>query len=277
MIGESSPAGSYNTSVAMEFFRFAGRPKTFAKGKKIFAENQRGIPFLLMPNRMYLLLDGEVGIFSRNKPLATVRPGQIFGEMASIDQGPRSGTAVTKSACRVIGLDYRQLQTALGRYPEFALMLMSVMIGRLRESIGRLASPESPVAGTQRRESAPLRKDLIEDLGRVLGSDAYLSYETGTTIVREGQIGVLMYVVLKGRVAIRVGDHLVEEVGPGGLFGEMALVDRTPRLASAVAEGNCKLLAINRNAFLNLVRHSRRFAASLLAAVSARARYTASR
>jgi CRP-like cAMP-binding protein len=277
MTGESSPASSYNTSVAMEFFRFAGRPKAFAKGKKIFAENQKGIPFLLMPNRMYLLLDGEVGIFSRNKPVATVRPGQIFGEMASIDQGPRTGTAVTKSACRVIALDNRQLQTALGRYPEFALMLMSVMIGRLRESIGRLGGPESSVTGTKGKESVPLRKDLIEDLARVLGSDAHLSYESGSTIVREGQIGVLMYVVLKGKVAIRVGGKLVENVGPGGLFGEMALVDRTPRLASAIAESNCKLLAINRNAFLNLVKHSRRFAASLLAAVSSRARYTASR
>jgi len=278
MIGEISPASSYNTSVAMEFFRFAGRPRTFAKGRKIFSENQRGIPFLLMPNRMYLLLDGEVGIFSRDKPVATVRPGQIFGEMASIDQGPRTGTAVTKSACRVIALDNRQLQKALGKYPEFSLMLMSVMIGRLRESINRLAGPAgSPVTGTQRRESAPLRKDLIEDLARSLGSDAHLSYETGATIVREGQIGVLMYVILKGKVAIRVGGNLVENVGPGGLFGEMALVDRTPRLASAVAESNCKLLAINRNAFLNLVKHSRRFAASLLAAVSARARYTATR
>src|SRR6267154_588716 len=235
MIGESSPASSYNTSVAREFFRFAG------------------------------------------KPVATVRPGQIFGEMASIDQGPRTGTAVTKSACRVIALDNRQLQTALGRYPEFALMLMSVMIGRLREAISRLGSSELAASGTQRRESAPLRKDLIEDLARVLGSDAHLSYEAGRTIVKEGQIGVLMYVVLKGKVAIRVGNSLVENVGPGGLFGEMALVDRTPRLASAVAESNCKLLAINRAAFLNLVKHSRRFAASLLAAVSARARYTASR
>ena len=276
---ESGPAGSYsyNTSVAMEFFRFAGRPKAFAKGRKIFSENQKGIPFLLMPNRMYLLLDGEVGIFSGDKPVATVRPGQIFGEMASIDQGPRTGTAVTKSACRVIALDNRQLQKALGKYPEFSLMLMSVMIARLRESINRLAGPGSPVTGTQWRESAPLRKDLIEDLGRALGSDAHLSYETGATIVREGQIGVLMYVILKGKVAIRVGGNLVENVGPGGLFGEMALVDRTPRLASAVAESNCKLLAINRNAFLNLVKHSRRFAASLLAAVSARARYTATR
>src|SRR5260221_569612 len=160
MTGESSPASSYNTSVAMEFFRFAGKPKAFAKGRKIFSESEKGIPFLLMPNRMYLLLDGEVGIFSRSKPVATVRPGQIFGEMASIDQGPRTGTAVTKSACRVIALDNRQLQTALGRYPEFALMLMSVMIGRLREALSRLGlwaprrSPRgAPAPGTRPRVS----------------------------------------------------------------------------------------------------------------------------
>jgi len=275
---ESSPAGSsYNTSIAMEFFRFAGKAKAFAKGKKIFSENQRGIPFLLMPNRMYLLLDGEVGIFARDKPVATIHPGQIFGEMASIDQGPRTGTALARCACRVISLDDRQMRVALGKYPEFALILLSVMIGRLRESVGRLANSDTAAAKTRWMQPAPLRKDLIDDLGRVLGPEAHLSYGNGDTIVREGQIGVLMYVVLKGKVAIRVGGKLVENVAPGGIFGEMALVDRTPRLASALAESNVKLLAINRAAFLNLVKHSRRFATSLLAAVSARARYAASR
>lgn len=277
MYESGSPGSSYNTSIAMEFFRFAGKPKAFAKGRRIFSENQRGIPFLLMPNRMYLLLDGEVGIFSRDKPVATIRPGQIFGEMASIDQGPRTGTALARSACRVISLDDRQIRTALGRYPEFALMLLSVMIGRLRESIGKVASSESAAARTKWMQPAPLRKDLIDDLGRVLGPEAHLSFDAGNTIVREGQVGVLMYVVLKGKVAIRVAGKLIENVGPGGIFGEMALVDRTPRLASAVAESNVRVLAINRAAFLNLVKHSRRFAASLLAAVSARARYAASR
>jgi len=278
MNGSGVAAGSsYNSSAAMEFFRFAGRPKAFAKGKRIFAENQRGIPFLLMPNRMYLLLDGEVGIFAHDKPVGTIRPGQIFGEMASIDQGPRTGTALARSACRVISLDDRQIRAALGKYPEFALMLMSVMINRLRESIGRLAAPSAPVARTRWMQPAPLRKDLIEDLARVLGPEAQLGYETGDIILREGQIGVLMYVVLKGRVAISAAGQLLETVGQGGMFGEMALVDRTPRLASAVAEGKVRLLAINRNAFLSLVKHSRRFAASLLAAVSARARYAAAR
>jgi CRP/FNR family transcriptional regulator, cyclic AMP receptor protein len=278
MNGIGSAAGSsYNSSTAMEFFRFAGRPKAFAKGKRIFSENQRGIPFLLMPNRMYLLLDGEVGIFAHDKPVGTIRPGQIFGEMASIDQGPRTGTALARSACRVISLDDRQIRAALGKYPEFALMLLSVMIGRLRESIGRATASGAPVARTKWMQPAPLRRDLIEDLARVLGPEANLGYETGDIILREGQVGVLMYVVLKGRVAISVGGQLVETVGPGGIFGEMALVDRTPRLASAIAEGKVRLLAINRTAFLGLVKHSRRFAASLLAAVSARARYAAAR
>ena len=276
MAGSSVASNNYNVSVAMEFFRFAGRQKVFAKGKKIFTENQRGIPFLLMPNRMYLLLEGEVGIFARDKPVGTIHPGQIFGEMASIDQGPRTGTALARTACRVIALDDRQLRAALGRYPEFSLMLMSVMIGRLRESIGRMSS-DSSASRTRWMQPAPLRKDLIEDLARVLGPEGNLGYDNGDTILREGQVGVLMYVVLKGKVAIRAGGTLLETVGPGGIFGEMALVDRSPRLASATAEGNVRLLAINRTAFLNLVKHSRRFAASLLAAVSARARYAASR
>jgi len=278
MTGQGNSAnGSYNAAVALEFFRSAGKAKTFAKGKRIFAENQRGIPFLLMPNRMYLLLDGEVAIFAKSTPIGTVRPGQIFGEMASIDQGPRSATAVAKSASRVIALDNRQLQAALAKRPEFALMLMSVMISRLRESIGRLGASETPLRGAKWRESVPLRKDLVDDLARLVGPGARFSYRAGNTIMTEGSAGALMYVVLRGRIAISVGGSLVESVGPGGAFGEMALVDRTPRLASAVAESDCELLAINRNVFLELVKHSRRFAASLLGAVSERARFMASR
>lgn len=273
----TSANSSYNSAVAMEFFRSAGRPKNFAKGRKIFAENQRGMPFLLMPNRMYLLLEGEVAIFAKDRPIGTVLPGQVFGEMASIDQGPRSATAVARSGCRVIGLNNRQLQTALGKKPEFALMLMSVMIGRLRESIGRTGASETPSSSARRRESMPLGKELVADLVRSLGPATRMNYEAGHVIVREGQAGALMYVVLQGRVAIQVGGSLVENVGPGGVFGEMALVDRTPRLASGIAETECKLLAIDRSAFLYLVKNSRRFAASLLAAVSERARFMMSR
>jgi len=278
MSSPGTPANtSYNTAAAMEFFRSVGKPRTFAKGKKIFSENQKGLPFLLMPNRMYLLLEGEVAIFAKNKPIGPVLPGQIFGEMASIDQGPRSATAVARSSCRVIGLDHRQIQIALGKKPNFALMLMSVMISRVRESISRINASETPLSGTRARQSIPLGKELVADLVRHLGPATRMSYGAGHTIVKEGQAGALMYVVLQGRVAIQVGGSLVETVGPGGVFGEMALVDRTPRLATGIAESDCKLLAIDRSAFLYLVQNSRRFAASLLAAISDRARFMTSR
>jgi CRP/FNR family cyclic AMP-dependent transcriptional regulator len=276
MAVQGSPAsGSYNAGVAMEFFRFGGKPKSFARGERIFGENQKPIPFLLLRQRMYLLLDGEVGIQLHNKPIGTVRQGEVFGEMASINQGPRSATAVARTACRVIALDDQQLQAALGKKPEFALMLMGVMISRLRENMSRAGGAS---AGTVKStQPAPLPKSLVADLARVLGSESRSSYESGQSIVREGQTGVLMYVVLYGRVAISVGGKKVERLGPGGVFGEIALIDHAPRLASVVAETACTLLAIDRHGFLNLVKKSRRFAAGLLAAVSERARYMTAR
>ena len=54
--------------------------------------------------------------------------------------------------------------------------------------------------------------------------------------------------------AISIRGAVVERVGPGGVFGEMALVDQSPRSANAAAETDCTLLAINRNVFLNLVK-----------------------
>ena len=85
-----------------------------------------------------------------------------------------------------------------------------------------------------------------------------------------GAVGAFMYVVLDGRVAISVGNSVVEHVGPGGMFGEMALVDRSARAASARAETDCKLLAINRTDFLDLVRSKPGFGASLLKSIAVR-------
>jgi CRP-like cAMP-binding protein len=63
---------------------------------------------------------------------------------------------------------------------------------------------------------------------------------------------------------------VVEQVGPGGLFGELALVDRSARAATATADTDCRLLAINRNDFLNLVKSKPQFGASLLKSTALR-------
>jgi len=265
---------SYDASAAMEFFRSAGKPLQIEKGRTIFTESEKGMPLLLMPNRMYLLLEGEVSVLVNDRPIATVQQGEIFGEMAAINQAPRSATAVAKTPCRVIALNDRQFQTALGKKPEFALMLMRVMISRLRETIGRLNGNSMDA---EWREATVLDKDVLAEIERRLGSAARFRFAKGKIIMREGHLGVALYVVLEGRIAIHVGSTLVEKAGPGGIVGEMGLVDRKPRLATATAETDCTLLAVSRLDFLKLVKKNPRFGVSLLSAVSERARSMAER
>ncbi len=266
----------YYPAVALDFFQSAGKPQKIAKGTTIFSENQKGMPLLLMPNRIYLLLEGEVGVLAKNERIATIGAGEIFGEMASMGRTPRSASAVAMSDCRVIGLDDGQFHAALGRNPGFALMLMSIMAGRLRDTIAGLGAPASP-ADAGWREAAALDAQLLADLAQVLGPAARFRYKAGRIIMTEGELGGALFVVLEGRVAIRIGDCVVEKVGAGGLFGEMSLVDRTPRLATAVAETDSALLAMSRHMFLHLVKRSPKFGAALLKAVGERAAFMASR
>ena len=66
--------------------------------------------------------------------------------------------------------------------------------------------------------------------------------------------------------------EFIARAGPGGVFGEMALVDQSVRAATATAETPCKLLAVNRAVFLHLVKTSPAFGAALLAGLAERAK-----
>ena len=265
----------YDPAMATEFFSSVGKPEPVAKGATIFAENEKGNRLLLRRDKMYLLLDGEVTLTAKNKVIGKIGKGEIFGEMASISEMPRSATAVAKIPCRVIGLDDGQFQSALRKRPEFALMLMSVMIRRMRHAIG-LQNPGGPASEGKMKESAVFDKSALAILARAL-SQTTVRYERNKVIVKEGQAGVMMYVVLEGRLAVSIRGKLVERIGAGGVFGEMALVERTPRLATVMSETDCGLLAFGRNTLLDLIKASPDFAVSLLGAVSDRARFIASR
>ncbi|MGB5080016.1 MAG: cyclic nucleotide-binding domain-containing protein [Burkholderiales bacterium] len=264
----------YDPAMAMEFFGSVGKPQSVAQGTTLFSETEKSNRLLLKRDKMYLLVEGEVSLIAKNSLLGTLKRGEIFGEMASISQTPRSATAVANVPCRVIALDDRQFRAALQKMPEFALMLMSVMIGRIRDAIGRLRPGGAPSTSAQ-KESTVFDKAAIQILARAL-EQTRASYERNAVVVREGQPGVLMYVVLEGRLAVTIKGRLVERIGPGGVFGEMALVERTPRLATVTAETACSLLAVGRNTFLDLIKASPDFAVSLLGAVGERARSIAS-
>jgi len=263
----------YTPAVALEFFKAAGKSEKVPAGRAFFTENDKARPYLFMRDKMYLLLDGDVDLVARKKIIGTISKGQVFGEMASITHEPRSASAVAKTACKVIALDDKQFRSGLQKKPAFALMLMSIMITRLRETIARLAEQTTLKGDAVMKESVVFDPKRLADLADGLGSDEPVYFDRGKTIVQEGQTGLRMYAVMEGRVAVSIlGGGVVERLGPGGVFGELALLEQTPRLASAVAETDCQLLPINRTAFLLLVKTSPEFAESLLGSLAERLR-----
>ena len=82
-----------------------------------------------------------------------------------------------------------------------------------------------------------------------------------------------MYVVKSGRIYITIKDKVVEQVNPGGTFGEMALVDQSPRVASATADVYSELLTVDRASLLEAVKSQPAFAMAMLRAVVDRLRH----
>ena len=261
-----------NLAAALDFFRTSGVAENVDTGTNIFVEDEKAGMFSRKSRKMYLLLEGEVNLIAANRLIAVVKAGEIFGEMAAISDSPRTATAVAKGPCRLIAMDDKGFHAALKAMPDFALTLLGMMINRLRGMLARGGVP-----GEAKKESRVFEKGLLSALAKGLGPTNAAKYEKGKTVMTEGQAGAMMYVVMEGRVAVSIKGKVVERVGVGGVFGEMALVDQSPRAATAMAEVDSLLLTLNRGVFLQLVKTQPEFGVALLAAAAERVRFMASR
>src|SRR4051812_17736535 len=190
-----APKQVYNAGMALEFFRAGGKPESAAAGTKFFEENERA--GFLKRDKMYLLIEGEVTLVAKGKVISIVKAGEIFGEMAAISESPRSATAVAKTECRVIALDDKEFLKALAVKPEFALMLMGMMILRLRGMLARLAQNNTLTGDERTSQSRVFDKDMVAALARGLGHNAMTRHGAGTSLFKEGAAGALAYVVLE--------------------------------------------------------------------------------
>lgn len=273
----TSAQALYDPAVALAFFRSAGKAERYAPGATIFAENARARPLLMQRDKMYYVYDGEVSLVAKNKVIGRVLEGEVFGELAPLTRAPRSAAAVAKTACRVISLDDEEFRTALMKRPAFALMLMSVMVTRLRQTIAALRDAGVLSVSGAWKEAAVFDKRQLADLVQGLANDPQIYYERGAMVIKEGAMGARMYAVLEGRVAVTIAGSMVERVGPGGVFGEAALVDQATRMASVQAETDCSLQPVGRTAFLELVKVSPVFAERMLSALAQRLRLLTAR
>ena len=256
----------YDGSVARVFFQSCGVPLKAVKGTTLFAEQSQG-------DKMYFIAAGEVAISVNGKNIDIIPAGEVIGEMSTIAGTLRTATAVARTDCMLIGLSREQFFDALQRQPEFALMLMRMMLARLRLALS-MVRVRGGIAGYDAGKTGRVLDDkLLKSIAASLAANARSRFAKDRPILVEGGTGAYMYVVLEGGVSIAIKGKVVESIGTGGIFAEMALVDDAPRAASATATSDCTLLAIDRAAFIELIKSNPAFGTELLTNISERLSY----
>jgi CRP/FNR family cyclic AMP-dependent transcriptional regulator len=113
----------------------------------------------------------------------------------------------------------------------------------------------------------------VLDLTKLFGRDqSAFTVAGGKHIFELGDQSRDMYVVLSGQVDIVIEEKLVETVEPGGIFGEMALIDPAPRSASAVARGDTRLVAVDPHRFQVVIQQTPYFAIQVMSVLADRLR-----
>jgi len=97
-------------------------------------------------------------------------------------------------------------------------------------------------------------------------------FEAGDRIFLEDDVGDAMYVVLSGAVEVIGFGRVLELVSAGGVFGEMAVINDTPRSAAALASKPTEVAVIDKATFLLLAAEEPEFALSVMQLMTERVR-----
>jgi CRP/FNR family cyclic AMP-dependent transcriptional regulator len=103
-------------------------------------------------------------------------------------------------------------------------------------------------------------------------ADTVKEFPAGTVIFEEGSHGEEMFGVMEGEVEVRMRGGLIRKLGPDDTFGEMSLIDSTPRSATAVAASDVKLAVIDKRTFLFMVTETPMFALQVMSSIAERLR-----
>ena len=102
-------------------------------------------------------------------------------------------------------------------------------------------------------------------------------YPAGSTIFTQGEPRDVMYAVVAGEVELQREGRTFETVSTGTLLGEMAMIDKAPRSATAIAKTDCRLMPIDEKRFEFMVTETPSFALHVMRILVDRLRRTTER
>ena len=104
-------------------------------GHALFREGEPG-------ETMFVVIEGAVEVTRDGRVIETIGAGEIIGELALIDTGPRSASAITVMPSRLVCVGKQEFTFLVQEHPTFALQVMAVMAERLRRANNR--APHRP-------------------------------------------------------------------------------------------------------------------------------------
>ncbi len=210
-------------------------------GEVVIAEGEPGQSF-------YVIARGSVRVTKRRAQgdvvsLASLHDGSIFGEMALVSASPRTATVTAGTDCDLLEFDRDALAAASREVGTIARALDKFTRERLLNNL--LAT--APLFKSLDRKQ---RLDLVR---RFTAHDV----AAGTEIIREGDQGRGLFVLLAGEVDVSKvdGDEkvLLATLAPGEIFGEISLVQEAPTTASVTAARQSTVLFLAREYFQRLL------------------------
>ena len=99
-----------------------------------------------------------------------------------------------------------------------------------------------------------------------------MSIAAGQLVLAEGSTGSAMYIIRNGSVAVRVNGATVEEIGEGGIFGEMAIIEQSTRSAEILALTDVTVVMLDEKKFLQLVAKVPHFSVMVMRTLARRIR-----
>lgn len=249
---------------------------------------------------MYIIQSGAVEVTQRRGDhemvLALLEQGDFFGEMALIDDEPRSATVTALRRTRLLALNRASLLERLREDPGVAFHLLKTLSQRIeknnrlswellhnRDPLGAIpdvqrttkstetsliavARPTATDAKPGSTTSQPCPKSIL--FASNVPEHACIWVDQQQTIFCQGEHGDTMYVILEGGVDILRGpegnETTLARLVPDDILGEMALITNRPRAATARASMRSKLLPIKQHEFLDRIRHNPEIAFFLL-------------
>ncbi len=109
-------------------------------------------------------------------------------------------------------------------------------------------------------------------VGLFVNAQKTLEVPAGGVVFEEGDAGSEMYGIVEGEIELHTSKGHIATIGPDEVFGEMAVVDSSPRMATAVATSDTVLAVIDRHRFLFLVQETPMFALQVMSTMASRSR-----